>query len=53
MDEFKNQSSVVPGGWCCPCCWHSRGKDRAKIRRVSRRRLKQKDLKEFEQEKVQ
>jgi len=52
MDIFKRACKLGPGGWKCPCCGPKKtggSKDRAKMRRLSRRRLKVEDRKEIEQ----
>lgn len=49
MDEFKRvrEHFVGIGGTKCPCCNPYFGKDREKLSRKTRHRLKQKDRKEF------
>lgn len=47
-DIFNRCAKLGPGGWKCPCCGPKKtGKDRAKTRRLQRRRLKAQDAKEF------
>lgn len=45
MDDFKKQQMkhVGPGGLKCPCCNDLHGKNRKRLNRHARARLKQQD----------
>lgn len=49
MDAFKKHANVGHGGWKCPCCGPAPGKDRARTRRLARRRMKRETNKEIDQ----
>lgn len=48
MSIHKKILKLGPGGWKCPCCGpKKKGNERAKMRRLARRRLKEQDKKNF------